>query len=73
MYFFTFSNVDIQFARKKLLWRSYTSIKALLTIKQVEIVIKKGFSKVGLIDYIETFIIHVTFLPIIVIHLAKNI
>ena len=36
--FLTFSNVDVQFAKKELIWRIYTTKKALPTTRQVKII-----------------------------------
>ena len=41
MLFLTFNNANIQFAKKKFIWRSYTTAKALSTIKQVKLIHKK--------------------------------
>ena len=41
--FFTFGNINIQFAKKKLIWRFYTTKKALSTTQQVELIDKKKF------------------------------
>lgn len=41
MFFLIFSNANIQFPEKKLTWRFYTTAKALLTTKQLEVNIKK--------------------------------
>ena len=46
--FLTFSNADIQFMEKELIWRSYTTAEALLTTKQVDFINKKEFAKVTL-------------------------
>ena len=59
MPFFTLSNADIQFARKKLTWRSYTTAEALLTTKRVELINKKEFAKVALDKESETFVVYV--------------
>ena len=57
--FLTFSNTNIQFAKKKLIWRFYTAAKALPTTKQVELINKKEFAKAALDDKSETFVVHV--------------
>ena len=46
--FLTLSNANIQFAEKKLTWRSYTAAEALSTIKRVELINKKEFAKAAL-------------------------
>lgn len=48
MLFLTFSNANIQFVKRELIWRSYTIVEALQTIKQVEFINKKKFAKVAL-------------------------
>ena len=40
--FFTFSNADIQFADKELIWRFYTTKETLLTIRRVKLINKKN-------------------------------
>ena len=61
MLFLTLSNTDIQFAKKKLIWRSYTVAEALPTTKRVKIINKKEFAKAALDENVEAFIVHVTF------------
>lgn len=39
--FVTFSNVNIWFVEKKLIWRSYTTIEVFLTTKKVGLIDKK--------------------------------
>lgn len=58
MLFLTLSNVDIQFAKKKLTKRPYTAVKALPTIKQVELINKRKFAKASLDKRIEAFVVH---------------
>ena len=41
MSFLTLSNADVQFLKKELTWRSYTTAKALPTTKRVELINKK--------------------------------
>ena len=59
MSFLTLSNANIQFARKELTWRSYTTAEALLTTKQIELLDKKEFAKAALDEKSETFVLHV--------------
>ena len=59
MPFLTLSNSDIQFAEKKLTWRSYTAAEALPTTKRVELINKKEFAKAALDEESETFVVHV--------------
>lgn len=60
--FVTFSNADIQFVKKKLTKRSYTTAKALRTTKQIELIDKKIFVEAVLDKNSETFVIHVVIL-----------
>ena len=59
MPFLTLSNINIQFAAKKLTWRSYTTAEALPTTKRVKLINKKEFAKAALDEECETFVIHV--------------
>ena len=59
MPFLTLSNANIQFAQKKLTWRSYTTAKALPTTKRVEIIDRKEFAKAALDEHVEAFVVHV--------------
>ena len=72
MPFLTLSNADIQFAEKKLTWRSYTITKALPTTKQVEIIDRKEFAKAALDEHVEAFVVHVTSLSTMAIHPAQE-
>ena len=55
----TLSDADIQFAGKELIWSSYTTAEALLTVKKVELIGKKEFAKTALDEKFETFVVHV--------------
>lgn len=57
--FLTLSNVDIQFAEKKLTWRSYTAAEALPTTRRMELIDKKQFAKAALDENVEAFVVHV--------------
>ena len=59
MLFLILSNADIQFSKKELTWRSYTTAKALPTTKRVELIDKKKFVKAALDENSETFLVHV--------------
>ncbi len=59
MPFLTFSNVDIWFAEKELIWRSYTTAEALATTRWVNLIDKKEFAKAALDENSETFVVHV--------------
>ena len=60
--FLTLSNADVQFVEKEFIWRSYTTAKALLTTKRVELINKKEFAKAALDKNSEIFVVHVAFL-----------
>ena len=72
MPFLIFSNVDIKFAQKKPTWRSYTAAKTLPTTKRVKIINRKEFAKVALDEYVEAFVVYMTFLLTMAIHPAKE-
>ena len=64
MPFLTLSNAHIQFARKELTGKLYTVAEALPTIKRVEIIDKKEFTKTALDEIVEAFVVHVTSLSL---------
>ena len=73
MFFLTFSNVDVQFAEKELIWRTYTTKEALPTIRWVEIINWNEFAKTALDKNVEAFVVHVSSLGSrITIHLVKE-
>ena len=73
MFFLTFSNANIQFAKKKLTWRTYTIKEALPITRQVKIINQKVFAKTALDENVEAFVVHVSSLGIrITIHLARK-
>ena len=59
MLFLTFSKADIQFAERKLVWRTYTVAEALSTTRRVEIIDKREFAVSVLNTDNETFVVHV--------------
>ena len=61
MLFLNFSNTNVQFAGKKLTWKTYTTKKALLTTCRVKLIDQKEFAKVILNENIEAFIVYVSF------------
>ena len=67
MCFLTFCNADIQFAKKKLIWRSYTVVEALQITKRVEIINKKELAKTALDKESETFMMHVATLEALLV------
>ena len=73
MPFLILSNANIQFAEKKLAWRTYTTEKALPTTHQVEIINQKEFAKAALNENLEAFVVHVSSLESrISIHPARK-
>ena len=69
--FLTLSNADIQFAKKELTWRTYTTEYPLSTICQVELINKKKFAKVVLDENVEAFVVYIASLTSkITIHLG---
>lgn len=56
IFFLTISNANIQIAEKELIWRFYTTTKALPTIKWVEPINKKEFAKTALDVESEMFV-----------------
>ena len=58
IFFLILSNADVSFGEKILTWRIYTTNKALLTSKQVQIIYKKDFVIAALNANSKTFVIH---------------
>lgn len=61
MLFLTFSNIDIQFAERKLTWSSYTLSEALSMTKRVQVIDGKKFAATALDLFKEAFMIHVAY------------
>ena len=73
MLFLLFSNADLQFADKELIWKVYTNEEALPTTQQIELINKKKFAKASLNENIEAFIVYVAFFILeMTIHLARK-
>lgn len=53
----TLSSAGRRFAEKELVWRIYTAAEALLTIRGVEIIDKKGFAAAALSEDDEAFVV----------------
>ena len=64
MLFLTFSNADIQFAERKLTWRSYTTDETLPTTQRIELINKKEFAKVALDENIKVFVVYMNSLSL---------
>ena len=73
MSFFTFMNRDIQFAEKELTWMIYSTKNALLTIRQVKLIVNKKFAKAVFNENVEAFVVHLaSFTSNMTIYLAKE-
>ena len=59
MLFLKINNADMAFNKKTLTWKSYTTIKALATIEQVQLVNPKEFVIAALDTSSATFVMHV--------------
>ena len=59
MLFLHFSKVDIQFAERELVWRTYMAAEILLTTRRVEIIDKREFVAAALNADNKTFVVHV--------------
>ena len=59
MLFLKFSNMDMLFDKKILMWRTYTTNKTLLTTKRIQIINKKDFVIATLDANNETFVVHI--------------
>lgn len=67
------NNADILFLKYKLSWKSYIAIKALPTIKQIELIDRKKFAKAILDKDVKPLIKHITFsISLMLTHLAKK-
>lgn len=64
IFFFTFSNTDIWFVVKKLVSRSYITIKVFFITKTVEFINRKEFVTVALDKGNKTFVIYMATLII---------
>ena len=73
MIFLTLNNADIQFAEKELIWRSHTTVEALPTTKQVELINKKKFAITALDEKSETFVVHVAALEALLVGIAIHL
>lgn len=72
MLFLTLSNAKINFLEWELNWNLYTTIEALLTIKQVELVRKKQFANIALDPDNKIFIVYIDSLTSTNIHLSHK-
>ena len=58
MPFLALSNVDIQFGTESIIWKSYSTAKALPKNRRVELINQHKFAKVALDENSEMFIVH---------------
>ena len=59
MLFHTLSSANVDFLRRELCWRTYTTKKALPTTRRVELVGKKEFASAALDSEHDTYVVHV--------------
>lgn len=64
MPFLTLRNMHIEFAKKKLVLRTYTIAEALATTRRVKLINKKDFAKTIFDKDVGAFLIHVNSLTI---------
>lgn len=64
MFFIFLSNIDIKFGAKRIIWRLYTTIKVLFTIRQVKFIDKKKIIKLVLDKKFKTFEVYVIALEV---------
>lgn len=60
MLFLTLSKVEVDFAKRELIWKGYTTIKALPIMKRVQIIDLKEFTKAALDSEQKTFVVYVS-------------
>ena len=71
--FLTFSNAYIQFVKKELIWKTYTTKEVLPITCRVEFINRKEFGNVVLDKNIGAFVVYVSFLGSrMTIHLARK-
>ena len=62
--FFIFSNANIQFVKKEIIWKRYIAIKALFITKKIKLINKKKFAVIALDADNKIFIMHIAVLNI---------
>ena len=73
MFFIIFNNIDIRFAKKVLIGRSYTIKEALPTIRKIKLIDKQKFAKTVFDKNDEVFVVHIALLTSkITIYLARK-
>lgn len=70
MLFLTLSNIDVKFADRELIWKSYITSEALLTTKRVELINKKEFAKAVLDEESKAFVVHVATLEALLVEIT---
>ncbi len=61
--FLSLDNANVKFTElRKLIWRSYTTAKALTTTSWVELINKREFAKAALDKNSETFVVYIAIL-----------
>ena len=76
MLFFTFSNADVVFKDRELIWKSYTPAEALLTTKRVLMIGRKKLVAAALDPDEEAFVVHVASLSLgakMLVHPAREV
>lgn len=69
MPFFSFNNIDVEFAKlKKLIWRTYIAAQALPTTSWVKLNNKSEFAKVAIDKNFEIFVVYNATLKAMLIH-----
>lgn len=58
-YFFTLSNVDMQFVEKKIGWKSYITSEILPTTKRVELINMREFAAPAIDENTKRFMVYV--------------
>lgn len=64
MLFLVFNNADISFVQNELIWKSYITLEALPTSRQVKIIDRKEFAAAALNLDEKAFVIHVVSLSL---------
>lgn len=70
-----FSNIDAEFVKrlKKLIWKSYTTTEALLTIGQIELIDKREFARAIFNKNSKIYFIYILALEVSTIYLYSTI
>ena len=68
MFFLTFGNANIRFTEREVVWKTYSTVKALPITQRVEINDKKEFATTKLNKDNETFVMHMA-----VFNISSNI